>query len=110
MAKSELNESTVIIAAQRPALFMYVPMTVFVVEVMVLMVIYAFFGWWTVTLLPIHIWFIAQTNADFQWPIKLWCSITLFLQARNLGVRKKGVVTFTPNRIGQQTLNHEHHF
>ena len=108
MASEELNTTTVITAAQRPALFMYVPMTVFVVEVMVMLTLYALFGWWVISLAPLHIWFIAQTNADYQWPTKLWCTITLFWQVRNLGVRRKGVVTFTPNRIGKQTLNHEH--
>lgn len=106
--ESKLNESTVIIAAQRPALFLYVPMNVFVIETLALMLCYALLGWWTVSLLPLHFWFVAQTNDDYQWPRKWWCTITMHFAVGNSGIRKKGVVTFVPNRIGKQSLDHEH--
>lgn len=97
--QAQLNESTVIVAAQRPALVLLVPMYVFVAECLLLLVLGGLLGFWALILLPAHILLITLTDADFQWPRKLWCSLRLHTLASNNGIRKRGIVTFIANPI-----------
>lgn len=97
--QAQLNESTVIVAAQRPALVLLVPMYVFVAECMLLLVLGGIVGFWSLILMPAHILLITLTDADFQWPRKLWCSLVTHTLVSNNGIRKRGVVTFIANPI-----------
>jgi type IV secretory pathway VirB3-like protein len=97
-----LTESTVIMAAQRPALFLHVPLTVFVVECLFGLILYIIVGLWVLALLPLHFWFVAMTNQDFVWPQKLWATVWLHWLPNNRGVKRKGVVTFVPNPVNKE--------
>lgn len=98
-----LTESTVIIAAQRPALYLHVPLTVFLAECIFGVMAYIVVGLWVLVLLPLHFWFVAMTNQDFLWPKKLWATWTLHWRASNRGVKRKGVVTFIPNPVNKES-------
>lgn len=96
---AKLNESTVIVAAQRPALVLLVPMYVFVAECLLLLVLGGVLGFWALILMPAHVLLITLTDADFQWPRKLWCTLKMHTLVSNNGIRKRGIVTFIANPI-----------
>ncbi len=102
----ELNESTVLTAAQRPALYLGVPLPVFVAEAIFGVAAYFLIGIYMLSLTAFHFWFIYATSQDYQWPDKLWCSIKLFWLAPNRGAKKNGIVTFSPNRVGPLSLEY----
>ncbi len=95
----ELDQSTVIRAGQRPALFLYVPLHVFLIEACILLGIFAAIKFWVVIFLPFHLWLVVKTVDDFHWVTTLRANWNHYYTASNKGLRSKTAVTFSPAPI-----------
>ncbi|WP_071653595.1 VirB3 family type IV secretion system protein [Janthinobacterium sp. HH102] len=95
----ELDQSTVLRAGQRPALIAYIPLSVFIAEIMVGLLLFFFIKFWVVVLLPIHLYFVIRTSSDFHWITALNAKRKFRYAKSNIGIREKGVLTFTASPI-----------
>ena len=95
----ELDSSVVLRAAQRPALMAYVPIGIFIGELLAALLLFRIIGIWVLILLPIHGYFVIKTDKDVHWvtALRAWYKLRLF--ANNKGLRDKDVVTFTASPI-----------
>lgn len=90
-----LKESVVIRAGQRPALVAYVPLTVFMVEALLGLVLFRLMGFWSLALLPIHFILVVKTAEDYHWLTTMKADLYhWWLFVKNKGLRGKKVVTF----------------
>lgn len=96
MEDDKLIESVVIRAGQRPAMFAYVPLSVFIFEALVGMILFRLIGFWVIALLPIHLIFVIKTADDYHWLTTLKADFYNYLFfVKNKGLYGKKVVTFT---------------
>ena len=100
----KLDQSTVIRAGQRPALFLYVPLNVFMVEAVVMLGIFAAIKFWAVVFLPVHLWLVIKTSDDFHWVTTLSANYRHWYGVSNKGLKGKDVVTFcaSPVKAGKK--------
>ncbi|MCM3583798.1 VirB3 family type IV secretion system protein [Ralstonia holmesii] len=95
MDDDKLAKSVVIRAGQRPALMLYVPLAVFLTEAMVGLALFRLIGFWVLTLIPIHFYFVVKTAEDFHWLTTLKADFYhWWLFIKNKGLHGKNVVTF----------------
>lgn len=98
MNDEELKSSTVIRAAQRPAMMMWVPLDVFFLECLALLLLIRFAGLWALAFLPLHAIPVLLTQRDAFWPKTLWVNFTHYVSVGNRYLRGLGV-TFTPKHL-----------
>lgn len=108
MKKDELTTSIVIRAGQRPALMLYVPLSLFIAEAMVGLTLFRLIGYWVITLLPIHFYFITRTAEDYHWMSTVKADIYHYLFfVKNKGLHGKGVITFTASPPNARERNYD---
>jgi len=90
-----LDTSLIYRGPQTPATQAYVPLPVFVVELLVLLGLFALMKWWVVAVLPLHVLPVMKTNSDPFWVRDLWADINQRWLVSNKGQYGKGVVTFS---------------
>lgn len=91
----KLQESVVIRAGQRPAMMLYVPLSLFIYEAMLGLALFRAIGFWVIVLAPIHLYFVVRTAEDFHWLTTLKADIYYWwLFVTNKGLHGKDVVTF----------------
>lgn len=95
----QLEESTVIRAGQRPAMALYVPLTLFIVEVFVLLLLVRTIGFWALSVTPIHLWFMVKTSQDVFWMRTMWVNFKHWWFVGNRGLKGDKVVTFSASPI-----------
>lgn len=74
----------------------YVPLSIFVIECVLLLLSIRFFGVWTVIFLPLHMIPVRKTNEKLYWVNDLMADFNNRWFASNKGQYGKGVVSFTP--------------
>ena len=90
-----LDKSTISRASQRPALVAYVPISVFIAETFVGLFLFWALGFWAISLLPMHLWFVIKTADDFHWVTATWVNFVHTSFIRNKGLYGAKVITFT---------------
>ena len=98
MAEENLKSSTVIRAAQRPAMMMWVPLDVFFVEAGALLMLVRFMGLWALASIPLHAIPVLLTQKDPFWPKTLWVNFTYYVSVGNRYLRGRGV-TFNAKHL-----------
>lgn len=94
--ESPLKKSTIYRSAQAPALQFYVPLPVFILELIFLLVMFSALSFWCVALLPLHLIPVDKTNKNPYWVRDLWQDINQRWMVGNKGEYGKGVVSFHP--------------
>ncbi|EML1601395.1 MULTISPECIES: VirB3 family type IV secretion system protein [Burkholderia] len=95
MEDDNLIESVVIRAGQRPAMMLYVPLSIFLLEMLIGLALFRLVGFWVFTLVPIHFYFVVKTAGDYHWLSTLKADVYhWWLFVANKGLQGKKVVTF----------------
>lgn len=95
----DLDESPVLRAGQRPALTAAVPLSIFMAELMIGLLLFRFIEFWAVVFLPVHLYFVIKTDSDLHWITALKAWYNYRFTAVNKGFRGKNVVSFSANPI-----------
>lgn len=99
-----LDRSKILRAGQRPAMMLYVPINIFLIECFVGLALFWLFGIWAIAFLPIHLWLVIKSADDFHWLAAYQATIKYTILdwtgwmpsiVRNKGLHGEGVVTFT---------------
>jgi hypothetical protein len=108
MEDDKLIESVVIRAGQRPAMMLYVPLTIFIIEAVAGLALFRIIGFWVVTLIPIHIIFVVKTAEDYHWLTTLKANFYHYwFGVSNKGLHGKKVVTFTASPPNARTNDYD---
>lgn len=110
-----LDRSTIIRAAQRPAVIAYVPINIFISECLLGLALSWLFGIWALAFSPIHLWLVIKTADDFHWVAASRATVTYtivcwsgwfpsFIQNKDL--HGKGVVTFSASPMKARGSNY----
>jgi type IV secretory pathway VirB3-like protein len=94
--EGQLNESTVIRAGQRPAMMLYVPLNVFLLECALFFFAVRFLGLLGLATLVLHVVPVVLTGADLFWTRTLAADFWFYWIASNKGLKGKKAVTFSP--------------
>jgi type IV secretory pathway VirB3-like protein len=91
-----LDKSTVIRAGQRPPMFAYVPLDVFMVEGFILVLLFAVFKMWALAFLPLHLLPVVWTAKDLFWTRTMKANFDYSWSVSNKGLYGDRVITFSP--------------
>jgi hypothetical protein len=94
--ESPLKKSKIYRGPQTPALQAYVPLPVFIGELIFMLLMFRLVGIWCVALLPLHLIPVAKTNKNPYWVRDLWQDFNQRWTVSNKGEYGKGVVSFHP--------------
>ena len=95
----ELTSSTVIRAGQRPAMWLYVPLDLCLVEMVVFLILMRFIGFYSVIFAPIHMYYVIKTEADPYWIRAMWANKSHWFWQSNKGLKGKRSITFSPSVV-----------
>lgn len=98
MAEENLKSSTVVRAAQRPTMMMFVPLDIFLLEGVLMVVLIRFIGLWALAFLPLHAIPVLLTQRDAFWPKTIRVHFTHYISVGNRWLRGRGV-TFNAQHL-----------
>lgn len=100
--EGQLHKSTVIRAGQRPAMMLYVPLNVFLIECVLFFLAVRFLSYPGLATLVLHVVPVVLTGANPNWTTDLMADFWFYWIALNKGLKSKWAVTFSPAPVKEQ--------
>ena len=105
--EERLENAPVYQAPQAQTMQFYVPLKIFMAEAILLLALFRLFGFWVfVFIFPIHLLLMMKTSIDPYWFENMWCTFKKKRFKRNMGIRGKNTISFTP-RMTRRELDSE---